>query len=204
MEWNERIQNLWIDFLFWTRFYILSLMYPQRGGGYVASRLLRNAAEFADAFVPFYGEESAKRFEEILNQHILLLSELAATIRSKEPVEGLRTVWYENANELAQFLTSVNPHWGSATWMELLYRRYYLEEFLLMRLQNGDFFGAIEQFDNANFNAQEIANYMIDGIVQQFGVTPDAEQAELVAAPEHAILQSSYETGAMLGGSMPG
>ncbi len=52
--------------------------------------------------------------------------------------------------------------------MELLYRRFSLEESLLLRLQEGDFMGAIEQFDAAQSNAEQIANYMIDGIAMQF------------------------------------
>ncbi len=168
MDWKTRIRDLWIDFLFWIRFYILGQMFQQHGLGYVASRIMRNATEFADAFVPFYGQENAKRFEELLTKHVLLLSEYAATLKAGQSTEEQRLLLYANAAELAEFLASVNPHWDTAKWMELLYQRFSLEEALLWRLKREDFRAAIEQFDIAHLNAQRIAEYMIDGIAAQF------------------------------------
>ena len=185
MDWDEKIRDLWIDFLFWTRYYILNLMYSQRGSGYVASRILRNAAEFADVFVPFYGEGNARRFQELLTRHILLLSELAAIVRTGQNAEEQRTVWYGNASEIAQFLASINPHWDMATWMELLYQRFLLEETLLWRLREEDFRGAIEQFDAAHFNAQQISNYMVEGIAMHF---------QLPTRTESPLLQPAVQT----------
>lgn len=168
MSWYERIRDLWIDFLFWIRYYIRNLIFSPRGPRYLVPRLLRNAGEFADAFRPFYGAESARRFEELLTQHVLLLSEFAATVRAGEDIEAQRAAWYANADNIAGFFVSVNPYWDERVWKELLYQRFSLEESLLLRLQEGDFTGAIEQFDVAQLNAEQIANYMVDGIAMQF------------------------------------
>ena len=168
MSWDQRIRDLWVDFLFWIRYYIRNLVFSPRGPRYLAPRLLRNADEFADAFMPFYGEESARRFRELLTQHVLLLSEFAATVRAGEDTEAQRAAWYANADEIAGFFASVNPYWDEGVWRRLLYQRFSLEEALLLRLQEGDFMGAIEQFDVAQLNAEQIANYMIDGIAMQF------------------------------------
>lgn len=175
MDWKKRIQDLWIDFLFWIRLYILSQMFEQRGSGYVASRIIHNAAEFADAFVPFYGKKSARRLEQLLTRHTLLLSEYAATIKTGQSTEEQRLSLYANAAELAEFLASINPHWDIAKWMELLYQRFYLEESLVWWLNKEEFRAAIEQLDAAHGNVQQIAKYMIDGIAAQFQLPALAE-----------------------------
>lgn len=175
MDWKKRIQDLWIDFLFWIRLYILSQMFEQRGSGYVASRIIHNAAEFADAFVPFYGKKSARRLEQLLTRHTLLLSEYAATIKTGQRTEEQRLSLYANAAELAEFLASINPHWDIAKWMELLYQRFYLEESLVWWLNKEAFRAAIEQLDAAHGNVQQIAKYMIDGIAAQFQLPALAE-----------------------------
>ncbi|HWR23146.1 MAG TPA: hypothetical protein VN366_06660 [Feifaniaceae bacterium] len=168
MGWDQRIRDLWIDFLFWIRFYILSLMFQQRGLGYVASRTMRNATEFADTFAPFYGQENAKRFEELMTEHILLLSEYAAILKSGQSTEEERLLLYANANALAGFFASLNPNWENAKWTELLYQRFSLEESLLWKLKREEFRAAIEQFDAAHRNARQIAAYMVEGIAAQF------------------------------------
>lgn len=170
MNWDQRIRDLWIDFLFWIRYYIRNLILSQRGPRYIAPRLLRNAGEFFDALLPFYGEENARRFEELLTQHVLLLSEFAATIRAGEDPEAQRTAWYANADDISRLFASINPYWDERVWQELFYQRFSLEESLLLRMRDGDFMGAIEQFDVAQLNVEQIANYMIDGISMQFQI----------------------------------
>lgn len=61
--------------------WIFSLMLQRPDQRYVASRTLRNAPDFSEAFIPFYGEEAAKQFGDLLTQYIDLLSELSATLR---------------------------------------------------------------------------------------------------------------------------
>ncbi len=111
MSWDQRIRDLWIDFLFWVRYYIRNLVFSPRGPRYLAPRLLQNASEFAEAFIPFYREENARRFGELLTQHVLLLPEFAATIRAGEDTEAQSVDWYAHAGEIAGFLASVNPYW---------------------------------------------------------------------------------------------
>ncbi len=190
MDWKTRIRDLWIDFLFWIRFYILSQMFEQRGLGYVASRIIRNAAEFADVFVPFYGQENARRLEELLTRHILLISEYAAAIKTGQSTQEQRLRLYTTAAELAEFLASVNPHWETAKWMELLYQRFHMEEALMWRLNREEFRAAIDQFDIAHWNAQRIAKYMIDGIATQFEVPALVEHDPMLEPAAQIPVQS--------------
>lgn len=61
--------------------WIFSLMLQRPDQRYVASRTLRNASDFSEAFIPFYSEKAAKQFGDLLTQYIDLLSELNATLR---------------------------------------------------------------------------------------------------------------------------
>lgn len=181
--WYEGLQQLWMDYLFWIRYYALSLMFQLRDFNYVASRTLRNASDFADALTSFYGEEFAKQFGDLMTRHILLFSELAATIRAGQNVDQQREAWYENAVEIAGLLAEVNPDWDRATWLQLFEHRYYLEENLLLKLYQGDFLAAINQFDEAHLNVLQIASYMTEGIERQFQPLAPQKSPPLTSPP---------------------
>lgn len=158
-----------MDFLFWIRYYIISLMFGLQDIQYVASRVLRNANAFAVAFATIYGDENAQRFGNQLVEHILLLTSYMAAARSGRDMQAVKAQLLENANQMAEFLSSLNPYWDKGTWEDLLRERYGLEGTLILKLQQGDFLAAVNQFDAAHSNAQQIVSYMLRGITLQFG-----------------------------------
>ena len=169
VQWQEEIRRLWTDFLFWIRYYIISLMFGLQDFHYVASRVLRNATAFAVAFVAIYGETNAGRMGDLLVEHVLLLTSYVTAVRTGRDTEPVKAQWMENANQLADFLSGLNPYWDKNAWMELLQERFGLEERLILRLQQGDFLAAVNQFDAAHSNAERITSYMLRGIALQFG-----------------------------------
>ena len=174
--WYVMPQRLWMDYFFWLRYYINSLMLDQSGLSYAASRALRNAADFAGFFAQFYGEAASDRLEELLNQHVLILSEITTTIRSGQDYSALRETFYQNANDIARFFAELNPYWDEETWRRLLHARYDVEEMLIRRLGNRDFEGATTLYDYGYNVVQRIASYMIEGLARQFQFPFPTEQ----------------------------
>ena len=168
MDWEKRMESLWMDYLFWMRYYIFSLMLQRQDIAYVAARTLRNASDFAQTFSALYGPEAAKRMEEFMTQHILLLAQMTATMNAGQDYAPLREEWYRNAEDLSGFLAEMNPYWDKVFWYRLLRYRYEMEENLISKLNGKDYETAVTQYDAAFGNAQQMMEYMLYGLQQQF------------------------------------
>lgn len=168
MEWQREIEGLWLDFLFWIRYYIFSLMLQRRDISYVAARTLRNATDFADALSVYYGREAATQLEGFMMQHLILVAQIAATVSADQDHTPMKEAWYQSADDIASFLANANPHWEEAHWQELLRHRYDMEENLVILLHQQKYEEAVTQYDLAFGNARELTEYMVYGIAQQF------------------------------------
>ena len=176
-NWYTTFQKLWIDYFFWIRYYIYSLMLDQSGLSCTASRALRNADDFAEFFKQFYGEATSERLAELLTQHILILSEIATTIKSGQDYSAIKESFYQNVNDIARLLADINPYWDEETWRRLLYERYDIEEMLILRLNSKDFEGAATLYDYGYNVLQEIVSYMVEGLIRQFQLPLPTEQS---------------------------
>lgn len=171
MAWYNMLQKLWIDYLVWVRDYLYALIRHGTDLRYIENRFTRIISDFSNFLTPYYGEEATKQFEDLLMQHIRLLSEFGATVHSAEDYVPLRDAYYSNANDIARFLAGINPNWEETAWQEILQRQFYLEEYLTWLLHREDYDEYISQYDNVYASIQQIISYMIDGIAKQFSLS---------------------------------
>ncbi len=171
MDWQERIRNLWVERMVWIRHYIISLMMRLRDLSFVATRTLRNGTEFGRVFTRIYGAQIGVRFENILTQHTLILSELASTAKMGGDVLALEPIWTGNAESFISLLLEMNPIWTYEHWQSDIYAHFRIEVEFVHQLNQNKFAEGIEQFDRAHENARQIARKMVEGIALQFGET---------------------------------
>ncbi len=168
MSWQENIRLLWTDRLVWIQHFLISLIFRLRDLGYVTIRTIQNTIDFSGQLTPFYGPDKAKRYEALLAEHILLLAELASTIKIGFDVSMQLSKMQANADDIAALFTELNPYWNKATWQEMLYVQYQLEEQLIRQINEDKLSTSISTYDAIYQNALKMANYMIDGITAQF------------------------------------
>lgn len=168
MSWQENIRLLWTDYLVWTRHFLISLIFRLRDLSYVTIRTLQNIVDFSAQLTPFYGVDNAKIYESLLTQRILILAELASTIKIGGDITTQEAKMQENSDEIAAFLSGLNPYWDEAVWKELLYTQYRLEIQLIWQINSDKFSTSIPIYDAIYQNALKMAAYMIDGITAQF------------------------------------
>ena len=168
MSWQENIRILWSDHLLWVRQFLISLMFRLLDLSYVTIRTLQDAIDFSMQLAPFYGLDNAKQYETLLAERVLLLAELASTIR----IDGDATVQIAklqaNADDIATLLSGLNPYWDKAVWQKMLYTQYQLEEQLIRQIKLDKFSESIQIYDAIYQNALQMADYMINGITAQF------------------------------------
>ena len=168
MSWQENIRLLWTDHLVWIRHFIISLMFRLRDLSYVTIRTIQNTIDFSGQLTPFYGLDNAKRYEALLTERILLLAELASTIKTGFDTSFQLSKLQTNADDIATLFSELNPYWDKAVWQQMLYAQYQLEEQLIREINEDKFSTSIPTYDAIYQNALYMANYMIDGITAQF------------------------------------
>ena len=168
MSWQENIRLLWTDHLIWIRQFLISLMFRLKDLSYVTIRTLQNSIDFSAQLTPFYGLENAKLYETLLTERVLLLAELASTIKFGGDISMQLLKMQVNADDTATLFASLNPYWEKAKWQEMLYSQYLLEVQLIKEIYDDKFSTSISTYDQIYQNALKMAAYMIDGITAQF------------------------------------
>ena len=129
---------------------------------------MQNTIDFSAQLTPFYGIDNAKRYEALLAERVLLLAELASTIKIGYDISGQLSKMQTNADDIAALFSELNPYWSKAVWQQMLYAQYQLEEQLIRQISEDKFSTSIPIYDAIYQNALKMATYMIDGITAQF------------------------------------
>lgn len=169
MDWRDRIKILWIDHAMWARHYIGSVLLGLRDFNPVALRTFRNSRDLAELYGSFYGPAAAAQIESLLNQDILILSEIASTMRINGDVEHLKTYWRQNKDALIEILMA-NSQIDAVALNEAFEAKFQLELELIKNLINEEYAQSLEKYDTLRDNALTIANIIIDAVSKQFQV----------------------------------
>lgn len=167
----NRIRQLWTQHVYWTRFFIISTAADLGDIEAVSNRLLQNPKDFAQLFIPIYGAKAAAQFQELFTQHLLIAADLvnAAKNNQVDKADDARKRWYKNADDIAEFLSSINRYWEETKWKNMMYSHLDMtEKEAMLRLQ-GKYADDIKMFDSIENEALKMADYMFYGIIKQGG-----------------------------------
>lgn len=167
---NSTFRKLWVQHVLWTRSFIISTAANLGDLQPVTRRLLQNPGDFADELRRFYGDAKAKEFAKLLTEHLLIAAKLVndAKAGNKAAAEADRKSWYQNADNLADFLAEINPYWDRQVWRSMLYDHLKMTENEASLRLNGQFAGDVALFDSIESQALKMADYMVEGIRRQF------------------------------------
>lgn len=163
----NQIRKVWVQHVYWTRFFIISTAADLGDLKVVTNRLLQNPKDIAQVFAPFYGLKAAEQIRLLFTEHLTIGADLvnAAKNHKEEAASIARKKWYKNADEIAAFLSSVNPCWSNAKWKSMLYSHLEMtEKEASLRLQ-GNYAADIEIFEKIENEALMMADYMFCGII---------------------------------------
>lgn len=170
-EFQDAMRRLWEDHVTWTRLYIVSAVAGLPDVQATAERLLQNQADIGNAIKPFYGDAAGDHLTALLKPHILIAAEVVAAAKAgkSDDVKAASTRWYENANEIADFLSAANP----GNWPQTAMRnemRHHLDltlEEAQARLR-GDWKADIAAYEKIHHHILGMADVLSSGIVSQF------------------------------------
>lgn len=167
---SNHMRMLWEQHVYWTRLFILSLAFDLPDKEAVTDRLLRNAQDFEAALIPFYGDTAAAKFSDLLKSHLTIAAELvqAAKDNNTTAANDAEKRWYENANQIADFLNSINPYWSAQEWQKMLYDHLAMTKEEAVDILTGKYPDSIVKFEDIERQALMMADMMTNGIVNQF------------------------------------
>lgn len=170
IEIMNLFRKLWFEHVVWTRLFIISTAAGLGDLKPTTARLLRNPADFEGALKPFYGENEAKRFSDLLTEHLTIAAQLvnAAKDGNTEAVGEAQKKWYANADEIADFLSSINPNWSKSHWTIMLHDHLQLTETEATQRLAGQYAQDVALFDAIEDQVLVMADEMAEGIIRQF------------------------------------
>lgn len=167
---DNYIRMLWEQHITWTRIAIMALIHELPETEQILQRLLRNPVDFANVLATFYGEEAAQTFRDLFTAHIQIAAELvqAAKAGNNEAASDADRRWRENAEQIAEFLGSINPYWSVDDWSAMLFEHLDLLSENVANMLAGNYEQSINDYDDIEMQALEMADMMAEGITMQF------------------------------------
>ena len=117
------------------------------------------------------------KFEiENLESQIKVLEDKIQTIKKSKieknkdnlKAQELDKKWHQNADEIAEFLSSINPYYNRQELQQMLYEHLALTTEEVKARLRGDYKTDIEAFDRVEKEALKMASYFTRGIWEQF------------------------------------
>ena len=128
--------------------------------------------DFAKQLQIFYGPEKARKFEQLLTEHLTIAAQLVndAKAGNTAGADMNRRKWYQNADEIAEFLSAINPFWSKRMWQSMLYNHLRLTENEAVLRLTGQYASDVALYDEIEAQALDMADMMADGIIKQFNL----------------------------------
>lgn len=165
-------RQLWEQHIMWTRSFIISTASDLGDLQMVTQRLLRNPSDFSNELRQYYGYDAANKFESLLKDHLLIAAKLVNDAKSGDTksVDEDRKKWVNNADQIADFLSEINPYWSKWEWKRMLYNHLQMTENEATYRLTSQYAADIAEYGEIQNQALKMADYMAQGIQKQFHI----------------------------------
>jgi len=168
LKMEER--RLWSEHVFWTRNLIISDIDNLADKEAVLQRLLRNQDDIGNSIKPYYGDKAGNELTKLLRDHILIAVKVVDAAKKGETkvLEKNNKEWYQNANDIATFLSKANPNLSKTELKQMLESHLqFITEEVGARLKK-DWPTNIAATDKGERHMLKFADILANGIVKQF------------------------------------
>lgn len=167
---NQTLRALWSQHVYWTRLTVNSIVGRLPDEAPTTQRLLRNPSDFAAVLEPLYGTSIAQTFQKLLTEHLTIAAELVKALQAgnNAAAADANKRWYANADQIADFLSRINPYWSRQEWQKMLYEHLQLLTKEVATRLAGRYSENVATNNEIEPQALEMADVMTFGIIQQF------------------------------------
>jgi len=160
-----RARNLWREFVVWSRVYLISRVAGIGIAEDVFRRIYQIPREFGDIIRLIFGDQAADKTIQQLSSTVILFRNLVEAMITDDRAAADQLVrdLYENADERAVYLASINPFWDEMQWKYLIYTFYNYSFQEITSIMTGDPRN-IDLFDRFLQYADTMGDYFAQGL----------------------------------------
>ena len=166
----KQMNLVWEQHIMWTRMLLISIAENLKDLEATQTRLLRNPKDIADVFRRFYGIAVANRIQQLITEYLVIGKELIVALKNKNQEEAtkLNTKWYQNADEMAEAFSSINPFYPKEEIRNMLYEHLRLTTNEVNYRLQGNYAEDINSYDMVQKEILKMSQFFVNGIVKQF------------------------------------
>lgn len=166
----EQMNLVWEQHIMWTRMLLISISENLKDLEATQARLLRNPKDIANVFRPYYGANVANQIEKLLTEHLVIGKNLIVALKNNNPKEAmeLNKKWYQNADDMAEAFSSINPFYPKEEIRKMLYEHLRLTTDEVNARLKGDYVVDINAYDMVQKEILQMSRFFVNGIVRQF------------------------------------
>lgn len=170
LSYHDAWRKLWEDHITWTRMVIMGILDSLPGAATYQDRLIDNYDDMEEALSPYYGDD-ADKLGDLIQDHLVIAVEIlnAAKAGDTSALNDAKARWYQNADDIARFMSAMNPtHW-KFTDTDNMWREHLDATFAeAVAHLTGDFAGDVAAYDKVHELALAMADFFSDGVIRQF------------------------------------
>lgn len=163
MQWEDHVQ--------YTRYFIISAAGDLPDQNAAIEHLLQNQTELGNAIKPYYGNAAGDKLTALLKEPVLTAAAVLAAAKAHDMTKLIdaNRRWYDNADKIAAYLNSLNPHHWPLRQLKSLWHDHLklTTSQALARLQ-ADWPTDVSAYDKVHLQILSLADLMSDGIMKQF------------------------------------
>lgn len=170
-DWLKSSMRLvWEQHVYWTRLMIVSIVFNLTDVNATTARLLQNATDMGNLLRPFYGNNIAEKYSDLIREHLVIAADLikAAKANDQRAAADAERRWYENGAEISEFLSTINPYISKRDFQIMFFEHLALTKMEAVCMIQKDFRASIATFDKIELEALQMADTITAAIVKQF------------------------------------
>lgn len=164
------MRKLWEDHVTYTGLFAVAAIDGGIDANNVAERLLRNQDDIGNAIKPYYGDAAGNKLGQLLREHILIAADLVKAAKAGDAAgqEAANKKWFQNADDIAAFLSSANPNWPQSTLQDMLHSHLQMVTEQVVALLHHDTAALVAAYDKNSQHMMMLADALTSGIAKQF------------------------------------
>lgn len=108
-KFKTEVSKLWSEHGWYTRNYVVSGLAKLEDTTALNARLLKNQEDIGATLSPYYGEDRAMEFVELLKAHIVKAAEIVGLAANAQSTMAANAEWMKNGDAIVAWMETVNP-----------------------------------------------------------------------------------------------
>ena len=167
---NTRMREVWAQHLYWIRMLMVSILGRLDDQRPVTSRVLQSPTDIMAVFAVYYPASDTRQIGQLLTNHVQDGASLVTALRdgNRKRAEELNRNLYANSGQLADTLSDLNPYYNRKRLKDMLSTTIDRSNRQTVNRLAGNYVQDVKEFDKAEKEMMDLADYLSEGIFQQF------------------------------------